>query len=268
MTDTPEVDLLEEAVNRLTAQTGTLFVIAAGNEGPGESTVGSPGSADAALTVGAVDKQDKLADFSSRGPRVGDGAVKPDVTAPGVDIVAAKAKKSVIGDPVGEQYLRLSGTSMATPHTAGAAALLAQQHPSWKAGELKGALMGSAKPAADQTAFEQGTGRIDVAQGHRADRDHRAGQPVVRYRDLAAPRRHPGDQEADLPQPRRPAGDAQPDRDAGGSERGSRSGRCAPAQREQGHRPGRRDRVGAGHVEHEPQRPGRRLLRPGHRDRP
>ncbi|MGW1340158.1 S8 family serine peptidase [Kribbella sp. NPDC002412] len=164
-TDTPEVDPLEEAVNRLTAQTGTLFVIAAGNDGPGESTVGSPGSADAALTVGAVDKQDKLAEFSSRGPRVGDGAVKPDVTAPGVAIVAAKAKKSVIGTPVGDQYLMLDGTSMATPHTAGAAALLAQEHPNWNAGELKGALMASAKPAADQSAFEQGAGRIDVAKG-------------------------------------------------------------------------------------------------------
>jgi subtilisin family serine protease len=164
-TDTPEVDPLEEAVNRLTAQTGTLFVIAAGNEGPGDSTVGSPGSADAALTVGAVDKQDKLADFSSRGPRVGDGAVKPDVTAPGVAIVAAKAKKAIIGTPVGDQYLMLDGTSMATPHTAGAAALLAQQHPDWKAAELKGALMASAKPAAEQTAFEQGAGRIDVAKG-------------------------------------------------------------------------------------------------------
>ncbi|MEU4608548.1 S8 family serine peptidase [Kribbella sp. NPDC023972] len=164
-TDTPEVDPLEEAVNRLTAQTGTLFVIAAGNAGPDEGTVGSPGSADAALTVGAVDKQDKLAIFSSRGPRVGDGAVKPDVTAPGVAIVAAKAKKSIIGEPVGDQYLMLDGTSMATPHTAGAAALLAQEHPTWKAGELKGALMASAKPADGQNTFEQGAGRIDVAKG-------------------------------------------------------------------------------------------------------
>ncbi|MEV5963280.1 S8 family peptidase [Kribbella sp. NPDC051952] len=164
-TDTPEIDPLEEAVNRLTAETGTLFVIAAGNDGPGDHTVGSPGSADAALTVGAVDKQDKLADFSSRGPRVGDGAVKPDVTAPGVAIVAAKAKDSKIGTPVGDQYLELDGTSMATPHTVGAAAILAQEHPNWKAAELKGALIGSAKPAADQTAFEQGAGRIDVAKG-------------------------------------------------------------------------------------------------------
>ena len=160
--DTPEIDPLEEAVNRLTAQTGTLFVIAAGNEGPRDGTVASPGSADAALTVGAVDKQDHLAAFSSRGPRVGDGALKPDVTAPGVDIVAAKSKDSSIGEPVGDRYLRLSGTSMATPHTAGSAAILLQEHPSWTPAEVKSALMASAKVMADQTSFQQGAGRIDV----------------------------------------------------------------------------------------------------------
>ncbi|MEV8374930.1 S8 family serine peptidase [Kribbella sp. NPDC056861] len=163
-TDTPELDPIEEAVNRLTAQTGTLFVVAAGNSGSGAGTIESPGSADAALTVGAVDKQDQLADFSSRGPRIGDGALKPDVTAPGVDIVAAKSKDAVIGDPVGDKYLTLSGTSMATPHTVGAVAILAQQHPTWKASELKGALMASAKVAAGQSVFDQGAGRIDVAK--------------------------------------------------------------------------------------------------------
>ena len=162
--DTPGIDPLEEAVNRLTEQTGTLFVIAAGNSGPGESTVESPGSADAALTVGAVDKQDQLAEFSSRGPRKGDGGLKPDVTAPGVDIVAAKSKDATIGVPVGDHYLKLSGTSMATPHTAGAAALLLQQHPSWKAKQLKGALMASAKSAPDQGIFEQGAGRLDLTK--------------------------------------------------------------------------------------------------------
>ncbi|WP_405055815.1 S8 family serine peptidase [Kribbella sp. NBC_01505] len=163
--DTPEVDPLEEAVNRLTAETGTLFVIAAGNSGPGASSIESPGSADAALTVGAVDKQDQLADFSSIGPRIGDGALKPDVTAPGVDIVAARSKDAQIGTPVGDKYLSLSGTSMATPHTVGAAAILAQEHPNWKAPELKSAITGSAKRATGQTTFQQGAGRIDVAKG-------------------------------------------------------------------------------------------------------
>ena len=162
--DTPEVNPMEQAVNRLTAQTGTLFVVAAGNEGPDARTVDSPGSADAALTVGAVDKKDQPAEFSSQGPRIGDGAIKPDVTAPGVDIVAARAKGGEIGEPVGQYYLSLSGTSMATPHVVGAAALLAQEHADWKGPELKAALMGSAKKLPGQGVFAQGAGRIDVAK--------------------------------------------------------------------------------------------------------
>ncbi|WP_461120211.1 S8 family serine peptidase [Saccharothrix stipae] len=161
--DRPELDPLEEAVNTLSAQSGTLFVIAAGNSGrPG--TIGSPGSADAALTVGAVERDDSIAYFSSRGPRVGDSAVKPDVTAPGVDIVAAKAATGSIGTPVGEHHVALSGTSMATPHVAGAAALIAQQHPDWTGAQIKAALMASAKSNPALTAFDQGAGRVDLGE--------------------------------------------------------------------------------------------------------
>ncbi|MEU6226994.1 S8 family peptidase [Streptomyces sp. NPDC047042] len=160
--DTPEVDPLEATVNKLSAEKGILFAIAAGNSGP--ETISSPGSADAALTVGAVDDKDLLADFSSTGPRVGDGAVKPDVTAPGVDITAASAKGSIIEQEVGEKpagYLTISGTSMATPHVAGAAAILKQQHPKWTYAEIKGALTGSAK-GGKYTPFQQGAGRIQI----------------------------------------------------------------------------------------------------------
>ncbi|MFJ8536424.1 S8 family peptidase [Streptomyces sp. NPDC093591] len=160
--DTPEIDPLEAAVNKLSAEKGILFAIAAGNSGP--ESVGSPGSAEAALTVGAVDDKDQLAEFSSTGPRLGDGAVKPDVTAPGVDITAASAKGSLIEQEVGENpagYLSISGTSMATPHVAGAAAILKQQHPDWTYAELKGALTGSTK-GGKYTPFEQGSGRIQV----------------------------------------------------------------------------------------------------------
>ncbi|WP_405058412.1 S8 family serine peptidase [Kribbella sp. NBC_01505] len=162
--DTPDVDPLEEAVNRLSAQTGALFVICAGNEGEDGGKVDSPGSADAALTVGAVDKKDQYAPFSNPGPRVGDGGLKPDITAPGVDIVAAKSKDSTIGDPVGKYYLKMSGTSMATPHVAASAALMLQQHPGWTGPELKSALMGTAKVLPKQTVFQQGAGRVDVAK--------------------------------------------------------------------------------------------------------
>ncbi|MFF4251399.1 S8 family peptidase [Streptomyces sp. NPDC001663] len=159
--DAPGIDPLEAEVNKLSEEKGILFAIAAGNSGP--ESVGSPGSAEDALTVGAVDDKDKLADFSSTGPTV-DGAIKPDVTAPGVDITAAAAKGSVIDQEVGEKppgYLTISGTSMATPHVAGAAAILKQQHPDWKFSELKGALTGSAK-GGKYSAFQQGSGRIAV----------------------------------------------------------------------------------------------------------
>jgi hypothetical protein len=161
--DTPEIDPLEEAVNTLSAQHGILFVIAAGNSG-GAETVSSPGSADAALTVGAVDRDDSIAPFSSRGPRTGDGAIKPDITAPGVEIVAAKAAEGFLGTPVVDGYVSLSGTSMATPHVAGSAALLAQQHPDWTGAQLKAVLTASAKPNATATVFDLGSGRVDVAK--------------------------------------------------------------------------------------------------------
>ncbi|MFI7276324.1 S8 family peptidase [Streptomyces sp. NPDC049879] len=165
-TATPELDLLEEAVDTLSAESGVLFVIAAGNEGPGAGTVGSPGTAASALTVGAVDKEDVLADFSSAGPTAGDGFVKPDVTAPGVDIAAAGAEGAAIwdyGTPVTDGYVAISGTSMATPHVSGAAALLAQAHPDWTGQQIRAALTSSAvSTGAYYSPYQQGTGRIDV----------------------------------------------------------------------------------------------------------
>ena len=154
-------DPMSQAVNDLTASSGTLFVIAAGNSGPGDTTVGAPGAADSALTVGAVDKSDKLASFSSRGPRRDDFAVKPEITAPGVGIVAARAAGTTLGTPVDANYTALNGTSMATPHVAGAAAILKQRHPDWDADHLKQVMVGTAKPGA-YTAYEQGGGRVDV----------------------------------------------------------------------------------------------------------
>ncbi|MFD7409358.1 S8 family serine peptidase [Streptomyces sp. NPDC059866] len=158
-------DPMSLALNALTESTGVLFVVAAGNAGElGQSTVGSPGAAYAALTVGAVDRDDSLASFSSRGPLVGDkAAVKPDVTAPGVDIVAARAAGTTMGHPVDEHYVAASGTSMATPHVAGAAALLAQRHPDWGPERLKDALVSTSRTITGQKVTEQGGGRVDVA---------------------------------------------------------------------------------------------------------
>ncbi|MER6205896.1 S8 family peptidase [Streptomyces sp. NPDC001642] len=160
---TDGTDPMSQAVDTLSATGQTLFVVAAGNAGEqGASTIGSPGAADAALTVGAVDRDDSLAPFSSRGPRLGDKAVKPDVTAPGVGIVAARASGTAMGTPVDTYYTAASGTSMATPHVAGAAALLAQKHPEWSGPQLKDALISTAHLVSGTKVTEQGGGRIDI----------------------------------------------------------------------------------------------------------
>jgi len=108
---------------------GILFVAAAGNDGPGCSTIASPPAIySASFTIGATDSSDALAGFSSRGPvltELGKGAqkVKPDVSAPGVAVYSAWPPSS---------YTFLDGTSMATPHVAGAAALLMSAVPALK----------------------------------------------------------------------------------------------------------------------------------------
>ncbi len=154
-------DPMSEAVERLSATSDALFVVAAGNSGA-EETVGTPAAAAAALSVGAVDGDDKLAPFSSRGPRLGDGAMKPEVTAPGVEIAAARAAGSDQGHVLDEYYTRMSGTSMATPLVAGAAAILAQRHPEWTGEQLKAALATTAVPSKGATPAQQGLGRIDI----------------------------------------------------------------------------------------------------------
>ncbi|MEU9706561.1 S8 family serine peptidase [Streptomyces sp. NPDC047981] len=156
-------DPMALAVDALSAETGALFVIAAGNSGaPG--SIGSPGAADSALTIGAVDSTDQPAYFTSQGPRFGDQALKPDLSAPGVDILAARSQL-VSGSGL---YTAMSGTSMATPHVAGVAALLAEQHPDWTGAQLKDALMSSSKTLAD-SAYALGAGRVDVAAAITAD---------------------------------------------------------------------------------------------------
>lgn len=173
--DLPGVDPLEEAVNRLSQDYGALIVIAAGNFAEEGFPVDSPASAEASLAVGAVDHDGALAAFSARGPTVDGRVIKPDLTAPGVGIVAALASGvPPIGTPVGTAYQALSGTSMAAPHAAGAAALVLQQHPGWTGAQVKAALIGAADPDPGLGVDPQGAGRLDV---DRATRQQLAAQP-------------------------------------------------------------------------------------------
>ncbi|MFJ2163600.1 S8 family serine peptidase [Streptomyces sp. NPDC087856] len=160
-TDAPSdgTDPQSAAVNRLTAQTGTLFVVAAGNVGAPD-TISGPGAADAALTVAAVDADDNVASFSSQGPRVGDGALKPEISAPGVDILAARSHLAPDGEG---DYQTLSGTSMATPHVAGAAALARAAHPELTGAQVKDLLTSTSVPTPRYDAFQAGSGRVESA---------------------------------------------------------------------------------------------------------
>jgi subtilisin family serine protease len=147
--DDPISQAVDNAVNN-----GIVAAIAAGNSGPGENTIASPGTSRKAITVGATDKSDVIANFSSRGPVIWNGGAifKPDVVAPGVSI------NSTI---LNGGYASWSGTSMATPHVAGAAALIKQAHPDWTPNEIKMALRNAAKDLGYDIQV-QGQGRIDV----------------------------------------------------------------------------------------------------------
>ncbi|MBL7148178.1 MAG: S8 family serine peptidase [Nanoarchaeota archaeon] len=132
---------------------GVTAAVAAGNSGPLYSTVGCPSCARKAISVGASDKQDNIASFSSRGPTSILG-IKPDLTAPGVSICSSQWDDSFcIGyilengtiiscgnRCVDDVHIPISGTSMATPHVAGAAALLKEAHPDWNPEFIKASL--------------------------------------------------------------------------------------------------------------------------------
>jgi serine protease AprX len=131
------LDALSRAVNRATAA-GIATFVAAGNSGPGAATMESPGAARFAISVGAMaDPKDvagsfpagfTLGSFSSRGPTT-DGRTKPDIVAPGVDIVAACSRSVAACSGSPTFYQRLSGTSMASPFSAGVGFLVLSINP-------------------------------------------------------------------------------------------------------------------------------------------
>ncbi len=116
------------------------------------------------LLLTTSESGNEMASFSARGPAPIPDILKPDVTAPGVNIIAGFSPDTAHATP-GEEFAYLSGTSMATPHVAGVAALLAQSHPDWSPAAIKSALMTTARQNVTSrngsaTPFEFGAGHI------------------------------------------------------------------------------------------------------------
>ena len=130
----------------------------------------------AAMTAGsaAPDQGDVMAAFSSRGgPGLALGIAKPDVTAPGVQILAGHTPTpaTIDGGSPGELFQAIQGTSMSSPHVAGSGALLKALHPAWTPGQIKSALMTTANKAVVKEdgftpadPFDDGTGRINLSK--------------------------------------------------------------------------------------------------------
>lgn len=112
------------------------------------------------------ENKERICTFSSRGPVLGSWAIKPDVVAPGEDILSALPKMAE-GNPTKAKHERMSGTSMACPHVAGAVALMKQARPTWTPEDIKAALSNTAIPLKNSlnrtgATMAQGAGRINV----------------------------------------------------------------------------------------------------------
>lgn len=120
---------------------------------------------DKGFLLASSDLGNAMATFSARGPGPVADILKPDVTAPGVNILAGFTPDSAYSTP-GEYFAYLSGTSMATPHVAGVAALLRQAHPEWSPSAIKSALMTSARQDVAGSGGLGNASPFDFGAGH------------------------------------------------------------------------------------------------------
>ncbi|MDI7275453.1 MAG: S8 family serine peptidase, partial [Anaerolineae bacterium] len=157
-------DALSVACDTIMAR-GIVVCVAAGNDGPGHYTIGSPGAAQQPITVGACTLDGQVAEFSSRGPTA-DGRVKPDIVLPGVNVTSCRATGTRMGAPLDPYYTSASGTSMATPVAAGLVALLLEAFPGLRPAEVKERLKRTAVDLG-LSPYAQGAGRGDALRAYR-----------------------------------------------------------------------------------------------------
>ena len=158
---TPGVKDILQVMCEAAVDQGIAVFCAAGNSGPGDRTIGTPGVSLKVITIGASDDNDKVADFSSRGPTL-DGFEKPDVVTPGVKIIAGRAKNTSMGTVIDDFYTEASGTSMATPLAAGIGLLIKKEYPNITPINLKARLEGYAKDLGTGSRAIEGRGRIQA----------------------------------------------------------------------------------------------------------
>lgn len=169
----------------MAVEAGIAVVVAAGNSGTSDGRVlyggiHSPGNAPWVITVGATKtnqtvqrSDDEVASYSSRGPTVFDGLFKPDLVAPGNQVVACRPRECFLArnyprvivelsDGSTESYMRLSGTSMATPLVSGTLALMFDANPSLTPSAAKAILLYTAEKMREPDMFSQGNGSLNA----------------------------------------------------------------------------------------------------------
>ena len=157
----PRRDLVVLAIGAA-VKAGVVAAIAAGNDYDefGRGSIGSPGSTPEAISVAAATKDGTIASFSSAGPTPISLQLKPDVAAPGANILSSVPEDE-------GRFAEFSGTSMAAPHVAGGAALLLQRHPKWTPAQVKSALAQTGRRVNADSGREalttrEGGGMIDL----------------------------------------------------------------------------------------------------------